>query len=150
MVIIVPFDNSQLAKAALKRTEELQRPLEPVIAVAVIPRDNRQYARERGWLEADEEFEPERIISRLANIVNTIHSSARFDYLVVDRYASTGQIGRRLRNFARDHDARLVVIGSDNAGRITTNLGSIGSTVATDMAYDVLIVRHPDPENHAT
>lgn len=118
--------------------------------MAVIPRDNRQYARERGWLEADEEFDPERIISRLANIVNTIHSWARFEYLVVDRYASTGQIGRRLRNYAREHDARLVVIGSDNAGRITTNLGSIGSTVATDMAYDVLIVRHPDPENQAT
>lgn len=143
MVIIVSFDNSTLSKTALHRVEEFKKPTEAIHAVTVIPKDNREYARDRGWLGEEEEFELERIVDRLSEIVRGIVQTAQFDYLVVDRYASTGQIGIRLRKYAREHDARLVIIGSENAGRITTNLGSIGSTVAADMAFDIMIIRHP-------
>ena len=47
---------------------------------------------------------------------------------------------------ARDEDASVVFIGSDNAGSLVSSVSSVGSTVAADEAYDVFIVRHEDPD----
>lgn len=143
MTVVVPFDNSDLSRRALTRAEDVSKPLEDIVAVTVIPNGNRKYARERGWLAADDEFDPETIVSRLSQFVSEICAAASFEYIVVDRYAKPGQIASKLRAYARECDARLVVIGSDNAGRLVSTISSVGCTVATDLAYEVLIVRHP-------
>jgi hypothetical protein len=46
---------------------------------------------------------------------------------------------------AREEDASMVFLGSENAGHLVSAVGSVGSTVATDEAYDVVIVRHRSP-----
>jgi nucleotide-binding universal stress UspA family protein len=143
MTVVVPYDSSDRSQAALDRVSEFTDPDERVLAVAVIPNGNDRYARKRGWLDEDEEFEPKRIVDRLEAEVEAIDPDVRFEYVVASRYAQAGQIASELRTFAKDHDARLVVLGSENAGRIVSNVSSVASTVTADSAYDVLIVRQP-------
>lgn len=141
MTIVVPFDNSELSRIGLQRATELRRSPEEIIAVTVIPNDNAEYASERGWLDGKEEFDAETVVSTLETAVKEISPSAAHDYVVTGRYANAGQIASDIRSYARDADARTVVIGSENAGRITSTVGSIGRSVSTDRAYDVYIVR---------
>jgi hypothetical protein len=53
-------------------------------------------------------------------------------------------VANRVRDVARSVDASIVFLGSENAGRLVTNLTSVGSSIAADSAYDVVIVRHPE------
>lgn len=145
MTIFVPFDGSELAEAALVRATEFANALdETVLAVSVIPKNGVEYARERGWIEPDEAFDLESIVSELHRQVADLAPSADFHHEVVDRFVSQGMVGRRLRRLAREEDASMVVIGSENAGRITTPL-SVGRAVTTGDAYDVVIVRDRSP-----
>jgi nucleotide-binding universal stress UspA family protein len=146
MTLVVPFDGSKLAEAALVRAVAFGNVFdEIVLAVSVIPKRNAQYARERGWLEQDEEFEMESVISTLHEQVTDLCPSADFRHKLAGRYASAGSIAKRLRKVARKEDASMVFIGSENAGRLVTAMSSVGSTVATDDAYDVVIVRNRKP-----
>lgn len=144
MTVVVPFDNNELSKAALRHAPEIARSSESIVALTVIPNNNTDYARERDWLREDETFDPETIVGRLTEIVTDIESDAELEYIVVSRYANAGEVGSKVRKFARAN-ARVVVIGSENAGQITATVGSIGRTVATDKSYNVYIVRtHPN------
>ncbi len=143
MTIVVPFDGSALSVAALKRATEVQSAFDSdVHAFTVVPDGNEAYARERGWLAVDDRFDPEKVISHIAQDVEAVAPDATFAYDVVNRYAPSGVIANRIRRYARTQDARLVVIGSDNAGHIVTSVSSVGSPVAADAYYDVLLVRH--------
>lgn len=141
MTFLVPYDQSELSQRALDRAVEFSAPEEEVIALAIIPVDNAKYARERDWIEPTESFDLDRIVSRLEGTISMSHPEVTFDYRPVYRYAQPGKIASEIRRYAKDVDARLVAIGSDNAGRIVTSITSVGSTVATDTAYDVLIVQ---------
>jgi nucleotide-binding universal stress UspA family protein len=58
MTLVVPFDGSELAEAALVRATEFGNVFdEDVVAVSVIPKGDNSYAREHGWIEANEEFD---------------------------------------------------------------------------------------------
>ena len=155
MTIVVPFDGSALSKAALRRAQELTRSPEELRVLAVIPKNNRRYAIERGWIDESDAFDTEQVLSKLSEAVSELTPEATFEYVTVGRYANAGQVANKIRNYAREHNARVVVIGSDNAGRIVTSVTSVGSTVAASTAYDVYIVRHPDvtttdsPEDHS-
>lgn len=143
-MIVVPFDGTTLSEAALARGSEFGKALDQeILAVAVIPNSNTEYARRRGWLEAGEQFDPEAVVSRLSDQVTDVAPEAAFEYEVVDRYASAGVIAKTIRKHAKRAGAQLVVIGSENAGNIVTSVSSVGGSVASDDAYDVLIVRHP-------
>lgn len=141
MTILVPFDDSTLSRAAVRLATEISRSSEAVDALVVIPNQNAKYAQNRGWLGVSEEFDPEIIVSRLSGQVADIAPDASFDYIVVGRYATSGQIASKIRGYAKSIDARVVVLGSENAGRIVSSVGSIGRDVATDNAYDTFIVR---------
>jgi nucleotide-binding universal stress UspA family protein len=143
MTIVVPFDGTPLSEGALRRAVEFGGALgEAVTAVTVIPEGNETYARERGWIE-DGSFDRDAVLARLRAKVETIDPDVEFDHVVVGRYAPAGTIAKRIRQRARDANAELVVIGSENAGRIVTSVSSVGGSVAADSVYDVLIVRHP-------
>lgn len=145
MTLLVPFDGSALAEAALTRAVEFGEVFEQsVVVIAVVPQGNTTYARERGWIEADESFDTETIVSRLREQVTALAPDATFRYERVPRAARAGSIAREIRRTARRSEASIVFIGSDNAGRLVTALSSVGGNVAADQTYDVLIVRHTD------
>lgn len=141
VTVVIPFDGSEQSRVALHRADELKQSSEEVIAVSVIPDDNAKYARERGWLTDTVDFDLETIVSHLRNTVGDISSETSFEYIVTSRYANAGKIAKEIRKFARGCDTRVVVIGSESAGRIIATVGSIGRTVVTDQAYDVYISR---------
>jgi nucleotide-binding universal stress UspA family protein len=146
MVFVVPFDGSDLASAALVRAVEFSTVLEEeVLAVSVIPERNTRYARERGWLDADDVFELDTVVARLHDHVTDVAPSADFRHYTVDRYAPPGTIASTLEDAVQEVDASMVFIGSENAGRVVTGVGSVGARVASDEAYDVVIVRNPGP-----
>jgi nucleotide-binding universal stress UspA family protein len=145
MTLVVPFDGSELAEAALVRATEFGSEFdEEVLAVSVIPRSTG-YARESGWVGEDEEFDMESVVSGLHERVTGLCPSAGFRYEVVDRYAPSGAVATCLRKVAHEEDTSMVFIGSENAGHLVVAVSSVGGTVAADASYDVVIVRHRGP-----
>jgi nucleotide-binding universal stress UspA family protein len=146
MTLVVPFDGSDLAEAALVRATEFGSVFdEDVLAISVIPKGNKDYAREHGWIGQDEEFDLESVVSKLHKQVADLCPSADFRHKVVDRYAPSGSIAKRLGKVAREEDASMVFLGSENAGHLVSAVSSVGSSVAADEAYDVVIVRDRSP-----
>ncbi|WP_336325545.1 universal stress protein [Halovenus sp. HT40] len=146
MTLLVPFDGSELAEAALVRAAEFGHVFdEDVLAVSVIPDGDTDYASERGWIEEGEEFDLNAVVSTLHEQVTDLCPSTNFRHTVVDRYAPAGSIAKRLRKIARKEDASMVFLGSENAGHFVTTVSSVGQTVAADEAYDVVIVRDRSP-----
>lgn len=142
MTYVVAFDNSPLARAALDRAVAFAAATdEDVVAVTAVPK-NASVARERGWLGGDEAFSVERVAENLTEAVTDVDPNARFEYTAVDKYAPRGRVSRAVRELAVDNDARVVFIGSDNAGRMVGGITSVGQTVSADDRYDVHIVRH--------
>ncbi|MFP8955243.1 universal stress protein [Natrialbaceae archaeon A-CW3] len=150
MTLLVPFDGSSLAEAALVRASQFGTVLEEsVIALSVIPQNNADYARDRSWIDSDEPFDLETIVTRLRESVMALCPTAEFRYEVVDRYAPTGTIAQRVRKLAKEVGATMVFVGSENAGRLVASVSSVGRGVATDDAYDVVIIRSQNPRTIA-
>jgi len=146
MPLIVPFDGSELAEAALVRATQFNTVLnEEIAVVTVIPTDNTQYARKRGWIDEHESFDGETIVTRLQHRVEKISPDAHFEYDTVGRYAQAGAISSKIRRFAREHDASIVFIGSENAGRVVQNVSSVGGAIAADRGYETMIIPYPQP-----
>ncbi|WP_128476655.1 universal stress protein [Halorussus pelagicus] len=146
MSILVPFDGSDLAVAALVRATTLGDAFdETVVAVTIIPERDAEYARDHDWLGPNEEFDMGEIVAQLHEQVADVAPEADFHHEVVGRYASAGRIAKKLRRTAKSADASLVAIGSDNAGHMVSSIHSVGSSVASDEAFDVLIVRSSLP-----
>ena len=146
MTLLVPFDGSELAAAALLRATEFGVAFdEDVLAVSVVPEDNAEYARERGWIEPDELFDLSSAVSTLHERVTALSPSADFRHVTVGRHAPPGTIAKRVRRIARREDAEMVFVGSENAGHMVTTVTSVGGTVAADDNYDVVIVRDRTP-----
>lgn len=146
MTLVVPFDGSELAKTALVRAAQFDEILDEGIAtISVIPTENTKYARARGWLGDEEPFDGKTIVNHLREQVQEIAPAAEFEYTVVYRYAGAGEIASKIRKFARQNEASIVFIGSENAGRILRSVSSVGGTVATDRAYDTMVISHAVP-----
>lgn len=127
MTLVVPFDGSELAEAALVRATEFGNVFdEDVLAASVIPKGNGEYARERGWIGPDNEFDLNAVISTLHKQVTELCPSADFRHIVVGRSAPSGTIAGRLRKMARNEDTSMVFIGSENAGHLVAAVGSVG------------------------
>ena len=54
----------------------------------------------------------------------------------------TTDVVRTVRVVAQEVDATIVFVGSENAGRVSTPVSSVGAPVSEDPRYDVHIVRH--------
>ena len=147
MTLLVPFDGSDLAVAALERARELADATgEDLLAVTVVP-DDVDYARDRGWLEPGDAFDGDLIERRLRQRVTDVAPDAEFrteaTRSAADPVATLEMaVARTVRATAAEVDADVVVVGSENAGRVTTPLTSVGSPVSEDPRYDVYIVRH--------
>lgn len=144
MAIVVPFDGSTHARLALARAADLAGAYDAtLLAVTVIHRGVDEPVQ-LGWLEAGESYDPERIERRLADAVAELAPAATHHAIRVDSRLPRGGVAKRVRRFARERDADLVVLGSENAGRIVTPVSSVGGGVATEMEYDVYLVRRTE------
>lgn len=140
MSLIVPFDGSELSKAALVRATQFNTAIEQgVVAVSIVPDNCASYARERGWIGPSDSYDGEVIVDDLRAAASDISPDAEFRHLFVDRNAGSRTIANTIRKFAREHDATIVFIGSDNAGQIARSL-TVGSTVTSDQSYDTMII----------
>ncbi len=145
MSLVVPFDSSDLARTALVRAVQFDQVLgQGVVVVTAIPNNNDSYARERGWIEEDESFDAETVVSRIQKEVSEIAPEARFEYIVVSRYAQPGEIASKLRKEVRNNDASIVFIGSENAGRVVRSM-SVGNTISSGKSYDTMLISHVAP-----
>ncbi|GAB3412585.1 universal stress protein [Haloparvum alkalitolerans] len=141
MTHFVPFDGGELSRMALRRAATLGAATgEPVLAFAVIPKNNEAYARDR-WLDEDEAYDRDRILERLRESVTSIAPNAAFDHEVVGKHAQSGRIATAIRERAEEAGASVVFIGSENAGHIVSSVADVGPTVAADDTYDVYIAR---------
>ncbi|RNJ26560.1 universal stress protein [Halosegnis longus] len=146
MVLFVPFDGSPLSEAALLRAVMFSTGFDAeLLAVTVLPQGNTAYARDRDWLRPGESFDRETIETRVTERVHHLapEATVRFEY--VDRHAPAGTIAARLRRVAKDADASVVFIGSENAGTMVTSLSSVAGGVTADRGYDVMLVRSENP-----
>lgn len=160
MLFVVPFDGSDLSKAALAKATlyaialeetpgQIRKDLFPgsppeIVAVSVIPEDE-QYARRQDWIDHDEAFRPRVVAERLHRQVTDIAPSSNFQTVRVDKWAPKGSIASRIRKEAIDLGATDLFIGSENAGRLVTSISSIGERVSADRRFDVHIVRQRLP-----
>jgi nucleotide-binding universal stress UspA family protein len=148
MTLLVPFDGSDLSVAALDRATEFASFMdEPVVVLSVVPADHPEFAVERGWVDSEDAYDPERVAERLETAVAETAPDAEFRCEMpadVSSIASvTTDVVRTIREVANELDARIVFIGSENAGRVSTPVTSVGAPVSKDPGYDVHIVRHP-------
>ena len=146
MVILVPFDGSELATAALRRASEFAEMTdEPLVALSVVT-DDEWFARERGWVAEDEPYDPDAVAERLEATVREVAPDATFrreEPTDAGEMAATPlDVARTIRQIAHELDASIVFVGSENAGRVSTPIASVGSPVSEDPDYDVHIVRH--------
>ncbi|MHC3439281.1 universal stress protein [Natrialbaceae archaeon A-gly3] len=144
MTFVVPFDGSDLSEAALRRAGEYGKTFEEnVIAVCVVS-ERRRYAREKGWIDDDEEFDLEAVVDELGERVREIVPDVEFDYEQIREYPPVEKIAEHVQTLIERHDPTVVFLGSDNVGGIVTPVSSVGAHVTADEAYDVYIVCHPD------
>lgn len=145
MTFLVPFDGSDLAEAALVRAGEYADALgESVVAVTIVPA-RKGYAREKGWVGPDGEFDPQAVIEDFERRVNALVPTASYEAELIEEFPPPASISDRIEAFAERYDAGVVFLGSDNVGRIVTPLSSVGVNVAADPGYDVYLVRHSSP-----
>jgi len=146
MTLLVPFDASALSEAALERATELADFTgENVVVLTVIPEDP-EYALSRDWIGAEDPFDPEAIADRFQERVADIAPEAEFRYEIPEDVSSmasiTTDVIRTIRAVAHEVDASVVVVGSENAGRVSSPVSSVGAPVSEDPDYDVYIIRH--------
>lgn len=148
MTFVVPFDGTPLSREALLRATEFAPVKDAtVVAVSIIPHDNKKYAKEQGWLDDESAYEVESVVRRLKSQVKEIAPDAEYHHRVVDRWANSGTIAARLKRFIRDEDTSMVFLGSENAGNIITSVSNIGPRLTTKNQVDIVLVRRLSDSN---
>jgi nucleotide-binding universal stress UspA family protein len=151
MTLLAPYDGSELSLAAVRRaTEFADYRGEPVVVLTVVP-DNQEFAVERGWIDPGERHDPDEVAARFEAEVNQVAPDATFraerpEPGAVRGATTINDVTRTIREVARELDVSMVFVGSDNAGRVSTPVTSVGSPISEDPAYDVLIVRHSEED----
>lgn len=140
MTYLVAFDGTDRSETALSRAVEFADSAdERLVVVSVLPTDE-DLAAEYGLVEGDT-YDPGDAAQRLRRRVENIAADAEFRTESVDAYAGKGRIATEIREVARELDADVVFVGSDNAGRVVQPVTSVGGAVAGGTDYDVFIVR---------
>ncbi len=149
MTVLAPFDGSPLAETALKRAATFGDSWdEQVVALTVIPEDP-SFAVERGWIDDDSAFDLDALGEQFAARVDEIAPEATFRCEVPDdsdvlTATAFDDVTRTVRHVAAELDVSVIFIGTENAGRISSPVTSVGSPLSKDPQYDVHIVRHAD------
>lgn len=146
MTLFAPYDGTPLSTAALDRATELAAQTgEPLVAATVIPRERRT-AVDHGWLADDEAFDADLIRRRLTDRVSAVAPEADYRTRYVEGRLPAGAIARTLRDIARDVDAAVVVMGSENVGRAVTPADTVSGSVAARLDTDLYVVQTSDAD----
>jgi len=149
MTVLAPFDGSRLSKTALRRAATYGDSWdEEVVALTVIPKE-ASFAVERGWIADDSTFDPAALCEEFGRRVAEIAPEATFRCEVpedsdVPTATAIDDVTRTVRHVAGELDVSVIFIGTENAGRISGPVTSVGSPLSKDPQYDVHIVRHTD------
>jgi len=149
VTLLVPFDGSPLAETALKRAREFASYRdEAVVALTVVPEDE-SFAEERGWIEPGEPYDPESVCTEFELRVKAIDDDVTFrcEQPVPSEHPTATTIDNvthTIRTVAAELDVSVIFIGSENAGRVSTPVTSVGDPISTDAKYDIYIVRRTD------
>ena len=149
MTLLVPFDGSDLAEAALRRAREFASYRdEDVVALTVVPEDE-SFAEERGWIGAGEPYDPEEVCTEFELRVAEIDDDVRFrcEHPPPTEHPTATTIDnvtQTIRQVAAELDVSIIFVGSENAGRVSMPVTSVGGPLSTDAKYDVHIVRRVD------
>ncbi|MEF8857011.1 MAG: universal stress protein [Haloplanus sp.] len=149
MTLLVPFDGSTLAEMALQRAREFANYRgEEVVALTVVPEDE-EFAVERGWIEPGEPYVPEDVCTEFELRVKEIDADAVFrcERPIASEHPTAttiDDITHTIRQVAAELDVSIIFIGSENAGRVSTPVTSVGSPLSTDAKYDIHIVRRAE------
>ena len=115
---------------------------EPVVTAAAGPYGRIAFG--------DESYDPDEVASALEAQVNKTSPGATFRCERPEDVSSVASVStdvvRTIRVVAQAVDATVVFIGSENAGRVSTPVTSVGAPVSEDPRYDVHIVRHAREE----
>lgn len=137
---LVAYDGSPLADAALERAAAHADALgEDVVVASVLPADEA-LAGEYGWSD-DGEYDPDTVAAdlRAAALATAPDATVRIER--IGPYAGRTRIARTIHDLADEHEADVVFVGSDDAGRVVEPVSSVGGAVATGTDYDVYVVR---------
>lgn len=145
MTFVVPFDGSKLAEAALVRSVEYGTALEEEIVVVSVVSERKRYAREKGWIDQDDEYDVNSVIENLRERATTLAPEATFEYERIREFPPDGGIAAHIERMAQEHDPSVLFLGSDNVGRVVTPLASVAANIVTEESYDIHIVRHSSP-----
>ena len=145
MTLLVPFDDSELSRTALRKAANLGDVRdEEVLVLSVIP-DDPDFARERGWIAPDEPLRIEAVESALQSRAKVAAPESTFRIEFVDSEEPTATaaatVTKAIRRVASEVDASIVFVGSENAGSVIRPDSSVGGPVVGDGAYDVYVVR---------
>jgi nucleotide-binding universal stress UspA family protein len=149
VTVLVPFDGSDLSEAALRRAREFADYRdEAVVALTVVP-DDEEFAVDRGWIGEGEPYDPEAVCENFERRVAEIYEGAEFRCEHPERSefptaTVIDNITQTIRAVASELEVSIVFIGSENAGRVSMPVTSVGGPLSTDARYDVHIVRHAD------
>lgn len=147
-MFLVPYDGSTLARGALARAREFADYRDTAVLVLTVLPDDADFARKRGWVANGEPYEPDAIRDRFAREIADFAPEAEFRTERPDEAgmlaSTTMDVARTVREVAHEEDVDVVFIGSENAGRVSTPITSVGSPLSEDPRYDVYIVRHAD------
>jgi nucleotide-binding universal stress UspA family protein len=149
VTLLVPFDDSALSEAALKRACEFgSYRNEDVVALTVIP-DDRSFGVEREWIDANEAYRPDELCAQFQQRVTAIDDRASFRCERPDdseelTATTIDDVTRTVRQVAAELDVTILFVGSENAGRVSSPMTSVGDPLSADARYDVHIVRHAD------
>lgn len=149
MSLLVPFDGSDLSETALRRAQQFAESRNEEIVVLTVVPDDKSFAVERGWIRSGEEYDTAAVCESFASRVAELAPAAEFrcetpeesDVLTA---TAIDDITRTVRHVAAELDVSIIFIGTENAGRISTPVTSVGSPLTKDPQYDVHIVRHAD------
>jgi hypothetical protein len=97
MTVVVPFDDTDVSRVALRRATDVTDSADDIVAVTVIPKNNAKYARNKGWIGDDDAFDLATVESTLARTVSELVPEASFEAIVAGRYATAGEIANEVR-----------------------------------------------------
>lgn len=146
MTLFAPYDGTPLSTAALGRAADLAAQTDQrLVAATVVPRERRT-AVDQGWLSEDEAFDVDTIQRRLTERVESVAPAAEYRVDCVEGRLPSGAIARKLRDIARDVDAAVVVMGSENVGRAVTPANTVSGKVAARLETDLYVVQDAGAE----
>jgi nucleotide-binding universal stress UspA family protein len=140
MTYLVAFDGRARSEAALRRAAACAtRNDERLVVVSVLPTDDA-FAETYGLADGGE-YDPEAAAERLHAVVGDVAPDAEFHTEHVDAYAGKRRIAERIARTAREEAADVVLLGSDDAGRVLRSITSVDDADDVEPAFDVFVVR---------